>query len=94
MNPLLTSRLADTVAPFGGRWKFIVAFAILMIIWMAINEYVLQNPFDPYPFILLNLLLSTVAAIQAPAIMMSQNRRKKKTGNGLSAINTGNQVQF
>ena len=77
-NPSLTSRLADRIAVFGGSWKFILSFGVFMMIWMAINEYVLHNPFDPYPFILLNLLLSTLAAIQAPVIMMSQNRKEEK----------------
>lgn len=77
-NPRFSSRVADKVASFGGSWKFIVAFSLLMIAWMAINVYLLQKPFDPFPFILLNLLLSAVAAVQAPIIMMSQNRKEEK----------------
>lgn len=77
-NPSFTSRLADHVAAFGGSWKFILLFAIVMISWMAINAWLLSKPFDPYPFILLNLVLSTIAAIQAPVIMMSQNRKEEK----------------
>jgi uncharacterized membrane protein len=77
-NPSLVSRVADKVAAFGGSWKFIFSFLFFMIIWMAINIYMLSKPFDPFPFILLNLLLSTVAALQAPVIMMSQNRKEEK----------------
>ena len=78
MNPAFISRLADKVATFGGSWKFIISFAIFMVTWICINQYVLRKPFDPFPYILLNLLLSTVAALQAPVIMMSQNRKEEK----------------
>ena len=72
-------RLADKVARFGGSWKFITWFAALLIIWIAINLLIVsRDRFDPYPFILLNLLLSCLAAIQAPVIMMSQNRQEEK----------------
>jgi len=77
-NPPFTSRLADKVAGFGGSWKFILFFIFLMLVWVAVNIYLLRKPFDPYPFILLNLLLSTIAALQAPIIMMSQNRKEEK----------------
>ena len=77
-NPPLTSRIADRVAGFGGSWKFILAFAFFMLLWILVNLYFLSKPFDPFPFILLNLLLSTLAAIQAPIIMMSQNRKEEK----------------
>jgi uncharacterized membrane protein len=77
-NPSLTGKVADKVASFGGSWKFILSFAVVMIVWMAANAYLLTRPFDPFPFILLNLLLSTLAAIQAPVIMMSQNRKEEK----------------
>lgn len=77
-NPPFSSRVADRVAGFGGSWKFILAFAIFMLIWMAVNVYLLSKPFDPFPFILLNLILSTIAAIQAPVILMSQNRKEEK----------------
>jgi uncharacterized membrane protein len=77
-NPTFTSRLADKVAVFGGSWKFIVSFVVFMLIWIMINIYLLKKSFDPYPFILLNLLLSTIAALQAPIIMMSQNRKEEK----------------
>src|SRR6185436_2552059 len=72
------SRLADKVAMFGGSWRFIVSFLILMLIWITTNMYWLARPFDAYPFILLNLILSTIAAIQAPIILMSQNRKEGK----------------
>jgi uncharacterized membrane protein len=72
-------RLADRVARFGGSWKFISWFAIVLCIWIGINLiFTGRNQFDPYPFILLNLLLSCLAAIQAPVIMMSQNRQEEK----------------
>jgi uncharacterized membrane protein len=72
-------RLADRVARFGGSWKFIISFMLLLVIWIVINLVLVgHNRFDPYPFILLNLLLSCLAAIQAPVIMMSQNRQEEK----------------
>jgi len=77
-RPPFASRLADKIAAFGGSWFFIVVFLLLMMAWMAANVYFLSRPFDPYPFIFLNLLLSTIAAIQAPLIMMSQNRKEEK----------------
>lgn len=77
-NPPFTSRMADKVAGFGGSWKFILLFVFIMFIWMVINLYFLSKPFDPFPFILLNLLLSSIAAVQAPIIMMSQNRKEEK----------------
>lgn len=77
-HPAFTSKLADKVASFGGSWRFIIAFGLFMLVWMAVNVYFLTKPFDPYPFILLNLILSTLAAIQAPIIMMSQNRKEEK----------------
>ncbi|MDR6195471.1 DUF1003 domain-containing protein [Siphonobacter sp. SORGH_AS_0500] len=79
-QPSFGNRMADGVAEFGGSWKFILSFMAFLIIWIAINSlyFILQKPFDPYPFILLNLILSCVAAIQAPIIMMSQNRQEAK----------------
>ena len=77
-HPRLASRLADKVAAFGGSWSFIIIFLLVMLAWMIANVYFLVKPFDPYPFIFLNLLLSTIAAIQAPLIMMSQNRKEEK----------------
>lgn len=72
-------KLADTIASFGGSWKFISIFGSFIIVWMIINIVLLaQNAFDPYPFILLNLILSCLAAIQAPVIMMSQNRAEER----------------
>ena len=69
-------RLADRVATIGGSWRFIGGFTVFLIIWMIINSFVLAaHAFDPYPFILLNLILSCLAALQAPIIMMSQNRQ-------------------
>lgn len=70
-------RIADRVAAFGGSWTFIGLFLVMMFTWMAINEQV-SAAFDPYPYILLNLILSCVAALQAPVIMMSQNRQAAK----------------
>ena len=75
----LGQRAADRIADFGGSWAFIGIFALVMLSWMLLNSYVLAaRPFDPYPFILLNLVLSCLAAIQAPVIMMSQNRQAAK----------------
>ena len=72
-------RLADGIATFGGSWSFLIAFGLFMATWMGINVFVLSTrPFDPYPFILLNLMLSCLAAIQAPIIMMSQNRQESR----------------
>ena len=71
--------VADKVAAFGGSWTFIITFFIFILIWIASNVYLLLNKgFDPYPFILLNLILSCLAALQAPVIMMSQNRQEEK----------------
>jgi uncharacterized membrane protein len=74
----LGDRLADAVARFGGSWSFIIAFALILTAWVAVNVALLSRAWDPYPFILLNLFLSMLAAIQAPIIMMSQNRQDKK----------------
>lgn len=72
-------KIADKVASFGGSWKFIILFGIFILIWISGNIFWLFNKgFDPYPFILLNLILSCLAAIQAPVIMMSQNRQEEK----------------
>ena len=71
-------RASDKLAEFAGSWFFIIAFTTFLLIWVLINVYFLKNPFDPYPFIMLNLVLSCVAAIQAPLIMMSQKRQEKK----------------
>lgn len=72
-------RVADQVADFGGSWTFIISFLAFIIVWIGSNVYILVNKgFDPYPFILLNLILSCIAALQAPVIMMSQNRQEEK----------------
>jgi uncharacterized membrane protein len=71
-------RIADAVARFGGSWAFITTFAVVLIIYSAANVILGRSAWDPYPFILLNLFLSMLAAIQAPVIMMSQNRQDKK----------------
>ena len=72
-------RISDKIAEFGGSWKFIIFFLSFMVVWMAINVYFYhEHGFDPYPFILLNLVLSCLAALQAPVIMMSQNRQESK----------------
>jgi|SRR3954451_2632136 uncharacterized membrane protein len=78
-NATYGQKLADKVASFGGSWTFISIFGIFILVWMIINAILLANKsFDPYPFILLNLILSCLAAIQAPIIMMSQNRQEQK----------------
>jgi CRP/FNR family cyclic AMP-dependent transcriptional regulator len=70
--------IADGVASFGGSWTFIIVFGVVLVVWTAINVILRGKAWDPYPFILLNLFLSMLAAIQAPVIMMSQNRQDKK----------------
>ena len=77
----LWQRAADTIAKFAGSWAFIFSFAGVLILWMVVNAILATKAFDPYPFILLNLVLSCVAAIQAPLIMMSQNRQEEKDRN-------------
>lgn len=77
----LGQRVADKVATFGGSWTFIIIFAVTLAVWIIANSFVLanlNNTFDPFPYILLNLILSMLAAIQAPVIMMSQNRQASK----------------
>ena len=74
----LGQRAADAIAKFAGSWAFIFAFTGVLILWMLVNTLLAAKAFDPYPFILLNLVLSCVAAIQAPLIMMSQNRQEEK----------------
>lgn len=74
-------RAADAVASFGGSWTFITLFAVILVIWVGLNSFILvkyDKIFDPYPYILLNLFLSMLAAIQAPIILMSQNRQAEK----------------
>ena len=74
----LGQRAADVIAKFAGSWAFIFSFTGVLVIWMIVNTLLAAKAFDPYPFILLNLVLSCVAAIQAPFIMMSQNRQEEK----------------
>jgi uncharacterized membrane protein len=75
----LGARVADKVASFGGSWRFIILFGIFILLWILANVLLLVNRgFDPYPFILLNLILSCIASLQAPVIMMSQNRQEEK----------------
>ncbi|VWX52344.1 DUF1003 domain-containing protein [Novosphingobium sp. 9U] len=75
-------RLADKVAAVGGSWGFIIGFGVVLVSWMLVNSRILEDlglhPFDAYPYIFLNLMLSMLAAIQAPVIMMSQNRQSQK----------------
>jgi uncharacterized membrane protein len=71
-------RIADSVASFGGSWKFIISFGVILCVYTVINVMLRASAWDPYPFILLNLFLSMLAAIQAPVIMMSQNRQDTK----------------
>lgn len=74
----LGQRAADVIAKFAGSWAFIFSFTGVLVLWMIVNTLLAAKAFDPYPFILLNLVLSCVAAIQAPLIMMSQNRQEEK----------------
>ena len=72
-------RISDKVARFGGSWKFIIIFGVILCVWILINVLAITRyRFDPYPFILMNLILSCIAALQAPIIMMSQNRQEEK----------------
>ena len=71
-------RIEDKMAEFAGSWGFIASFIFLLAIWILVNIHVIRVPFDPYPFILLNLVLSTLGTIQAPFIIMSQNRKEQK----------------
>jgi len=74
----LGQKAADGLARFAGSWTFIIYLFIILVLWIALNALVLTKPFDVYPFILMNLILSCLAAIQAPVIMMSQNRQDQK----------------
>ncbi|MHA4842853.1 DUF1003 domain-containing protein [Flavitalea antarctica] len=80
-SPGWKSRIADKIAGFGGSWTFVLSFIGLMAVWIIFNIIWYKTSFDPYPFILLNLILSTIAALQAPIIMMSQNRKEEKDRN-------------
>ena len=83
----LGQRAADRIAKFAGSWAFIFSFTGVLLLWMVINTILAQRAFDPYPFILLNLVLSCVAAIQAPLIMMSQNRQEEKDRRRAEGVN-------
>ena len=75
----LGQKASDIIARFGGSWIFIIIFFAFLLVWMAVNSWILlKQPFDPYPFILLNLVLSCLAAIQAPIILMAQNRQAER----------------
>ena len=74
--------VADKVASFGGSWTFIISFGVVLFCWIIMNVIMATKAFDPYPFILLNLVLSCIAALQAPVIMMSQNRKEEKDRKG------------
>ena len=71
-------KAADKLASFAGSWAFVISFALFLAVWITANLRLLKQPFDPYPFILLNLILSCISARQAPLIMMSQNRQEEK----------------
>jgi len=71
-------KISDKIAEVAGSWTFIISFCAVLVLWMALNTVILLKPYDPAPFILLNLVLSCIAALQAPVIMMSQNRQEKK----------------
>jgi uncharacterized membrane protein len=78
-NPLtFGEKISDKIAEFGGSWYFIISFFIFLMIWIILNLIFFIHPFDPYPFILLNLCLSCLASIQAPVILMSQNRQESR----------------
>ena len=81
-------RLADRVAEFGGSWTFLIAFGLFLVTWTLLNLVLRRDAFDPYPFIFLNLMLSMIAAAQAPIIMMSQNRQAQK-----DRLDAGNDYQ-
>jgi uncharacterized membrane protein len=74
----LGSKMADRIAKFAGSWRFILIFISCLLLWILVNILMLTSAYDPYPFILLNLILSCIAAVQAPVIMMSQNRQEEK----------------
>ena len=81
-KPTYGERLADKVATFGGSWTFIMSFGTVLLSWIVLNSlFLMQKAFDPYPYILLKPVLSCLAALQAPVIMMSQTERKPKTAN-------------
>ena len=76
--PTSGQKASDNLAEFAGSWKFIIGFLVFLLVWMCVNVWAYNQHWDPYPFILLNLVLSCLAAIQAPIILMSQNRQSQK----------------
>lgn len=80
-KPTLVERITDLIARIAGSWFFIISFTLMLVLWIFINMRMKQNAVDPYPFILLNLILSCLSAFQAPLIMMSQNRQDQKDRN-------------
>ena len=80
-----SDRLADKVARFGGSWRAIIICVVGIVVWISVNTWVLLSPVDPYPYILLNLLLSCVAALQAPFILMASNRQQARDSAHLKA---------
>lgn len=93
----LGERMADRIASLAGSWGFIITFVLLMAVWMGVNLYLRENAFDPYPFILLNLTLSTLAALQAPVILMSQNRSSdtdRKVARNDYQVNLKNELEI
>ena len=91
-------KISDKVAKFGGSWSFIITFSAILFVWILFNSYAsTRNQFDPFPFILMNLVLSTIAALQAPIIMMSQNRteeRDRKRNENDYLINMKSELQI
>ncbi|MFC1800581.1 DUF1003 domain-containing protein [Nanoarchaeota archaeon] len=77
-NLTLGQKAADVVTKVAGSWLFIISMGVFLLIWMTLNMYMIKNRWDPYPFILLNFVLSTLAAVQAPVILMSQNREAER----------------
>ncbi|MBL0938078.1 MAG: DUF1003 domain-containing protein [Gemmatimonadaceae bacterium] len=91
LKPSFGERVADSVAAFGGSWRFIGLFGLVIVVWMLINARS-AKPYDPYPFILLNLVLSCLAALQAPVIMMSQNRQAARDRSEAQRDHTINMI--
>jgi uncharacterized membrane protein len=96
-NATFGERMADRISTFAGSWGFILFFIALMIFWMGVNLYLDEEAFDPFPFILLNLSLSTLAALQAPVILMSQNRqgdKDRKVARNDYQVNLKNELEI
>ena len=90
----LGQRAADAIAKFAGSWAFIFAFTGVLILWMVVNTILASKAFDPYPFILLNLVLSCVAAIQAPLIMMSQEEKDRRRAENDYKVNLKTEIMI